>query len=45
MIMTWGNTVMITAYKEGIPGNGKPFSEGSIIVKLCWTIIRARYIP
>jgi hypothetical protein len=29
-----GNPVMINAYKEGIPGNGKPFPEGSIIVKI-----------
>lgn len=31
------NPVMIKAYKEGIPGNGKPFPEGSIIVKISWT--------
>ncbi len=29
-----GNPVMINAYKEGIPGNGKPFPEGSMIVKI-----------
>lgn len=28
-----GNPVMINAYKEGIPGDGKPFSEGSIDCK------------
>jgi hypothetical protein len=27
---------MITAYKAGVPGNGKPFPEGSMIVKLQW---------
>ena len=32
-----GNPVMINAYKEGIPGNGKPFPEGSIIVKIEWS--------
>lgn len=32
-----GNTVMINAYKEGIPGNGKPFPDGSIIVKIGWS--------
>lgn len=31
-----GNPIMINAYKEGIPGNGKPFPEGSIIVKIGW---------
>src|SRR5215472_388835 len=28
--------VMIKAYREGIPGNGKPFPDGSKIVKLEW---------
>ena len=32
-----GNTVMIDVYKEGIPGNGKPFPEGSKIVKVEWS--------
>ena len=32
-----GNPVMINAYKEGIPGNGKPFPEGSMIVKIEWS--------
>jgi hypothetical protein len=27
---------MITAYKAGVPGNGQPFPEGSMIVKLQW---------
>jgi Cytochrome P460 len=30
------NPVMLTAYQEGVPGNGKPFPEGSKIVKLEW---------
>jgi Cytochrome P460 len=30
------NPVMIKAYKEGIPGNGKPFPDGSMIVKVEW---------
>lgn len=30
------NPIMIKAYKEGVPGNGKPFPEGSKIVKLQW---------
>jgi hypothetical protein len=32
-----GNTTMINAYKEGIPGNGKPFPDGCIIVKIGWS--------
>ena len=30
------NPVMIRAYKDGIPGNGKPFPDGSMIVKIEW---------
>jgi Cytochrome P460 len=30
------NPMMIKAYKDGIPGNGKPFPDGSKIVKLQW---------
>ncbi len=30
------NPAMIKAYKSGIPGNGQPFPEGSMIVKLQW---------
>ena len=31
------NPVMIKAYQEGVPGNGKPFPDGSKIVKVEWT--------
>jgi Cytochrome P460 len=31
------NPTMIAAYKAGIPLNGKPFPEGSTIVKIEWT--------
>jgi len=31
------NPVMIDAFREGIPGNGKPFPEGSMIVKIEWS--------
>jgi hypothetical protein len=31
------NPTMIDAYKEGIPGNGKPFPDGSKIVKIEWS--------
>jgi hypothetical protein len=31
------NPVMIKAYKEGVPGNGKPFPDGSKIAKIEWT--------
>src|SRR3954452_24010048 len=31
------NPAMIAAYKAGVPGNGRPFPEGSMIVKLQWS--------
>jgi len=31
-----GNPTIIAAFKSGIPGNGKPFPEGSKIAKLQW---------
>ena len=31
-----GNPMMIKSYKAGIPGNGQPFPDGSMIVKLQW---------
>ncbi len=31
------NPAMIRAFKDGIPGNGQPFPEGSKIVKLQWS--------
>ena len=30
------NPTMIKAYKGGVPGNGQPFPEGSMIAKLQW---------
>jgi hypothetical protein len=30
------NPTMIKAYKAGVPGNGQPFPDGSMIVKLQW---------
>jgi hypothetical protein len=32
-----GNPAMIDAYKEGVPGNGKPFPDGSKMAKIHWT--------
>jgi len=31
-----GNPTIIAAFKSGIPGNGKPFPEGSEIAKIQW---------
>src|SRR5262245_14145524 len=31
-----GNPVMIDSYKEGVPGNGKPFPDGAKMAKIHW---------
>jgi len=31
------NPVMIDAYRAGVPGNGKPFPDGSMMAKIHWT--------
>jgi hypothetical protein len=40
-----GNPAMIKAYKEGIPGNGKPFPDGAIIVKIGWSERKSPVFP
>jgi hypothetical protein len=39
------NPAMIKAYKEGIPGNGKPFPDGSKIVKIEWAAKKSAESP
>jgi cytochrome P460 len=39
------NPTMIKAYKAGVPGNGQPFPEGSMIVKLQWTPKKSTEAP
>jgi hypothetical protein len=31
-----GNSIMIDAYKQGVPGNGKPFPDGARMAKIHW---------
>ncbi|MEO8005351.1 MAG: cytochrome P460 family protein [Betaproteobacteria bacterium] len=40
-----GNPVMIAAFKAGIPDNGKPFPEGSKMVKIHWNPKKSTYFP
>jgi hypothetical protein len=40
-----GNPVAISAYKAGIPGNGKPFPEGSKMAKVHWDPQRSEAEP
>ncbi|WP_018262257.1 cytochrome P460 family protein [Methylobacterium sp. WSM2598] len=39
------NPVMIDAYRTGIPGNGKPFPDGSKMAKVHWNPARQQYFP
>ena len=39
------NPTMIKAYKAGIPGNGQPFPDGSMIVKLQWAQKKSTEAP
>ena len=39
------NTAMINAYRQGTPGNGKTFPEGSKIVKIEWTAKKSAESP
>ena len=40
-----GNPAMIGAYKEGVPGNGKPFPDGARMAKVHWTPIKQETYP
>ncbi|MDR3467701.1 MAG: cytochrome P460 family protein [Xanthobacteraceae bacterium] len=31
-----GNAAMIDAFREGVPGNGKPFPDGAMMAKVHW---------
>ncbi len=39
------NPLMIDAYKAGIPGNGKPFPDGSKIAKIHWNAVKSADAP
>jgi hypothetical protein len=39
------NSTMIKAYKAGVPGNGKPFPDGSKIAKLQWSFKKSTEAP
>ncbi len=40
-----GNPIMIKAFKAGIPLNGQPFPDGSMVVKLQWTPKKSTEAP
>ena len=37
MAVILANSVMIDAYRAGVPGNGKPFPDGSRMAKIHWS--------
>jgi hypothetical protein len=39
------NPVMIDAYRAGVPGNGKPFPDGSRMAKIHWTPTKMEAFP
>jgi hypothetical protein len=39
------NPVMIEAYLAGVPGNGKPFPDGSKMAKVHWKPTKNQYFP
>ena len=41
----FANPVMIQAYKAGIPGNGKPFPDGSKMAKIHWNPKKMETFP
>ena len=43
--MIVANPTMIKAYRAGVPGNGQPFPEGSMIVKLQWKLKKSTESP
>ncbi|MGD0568058.1 MAG: cytochrome P460 family protein [Candidatus Sulfotelmatobacter sp.] len=40
-----GNPTMIKAFKAGVPVNGQPFPDGSMIVKLQWKLKKSTEAP
>jgi Cytochrome P460 len=45
MAVIVGNPAMINAYKSGIPGNGKPFPDGSKMAKVHWNPKKLEALP
>src|ERR1041385_6746167 len=39
------NPVMIAAYRAGVPGNGKPFPDGSRMAKIHWSPTKMATFP
>ena len=40
-----GNPTMIEAFRSGVPGNGKPFPDGSKMAKIHWNVKQSAEAP
>src|SRR5262245_40175856 len=45
MAMILGNPTMIDAYRDGIPGNGKPVPDGAKMAKIHWVPKPNEFFP
>jgi hypothetical protein len=45
MAAIMANPAMITAYRAGVPGNGKPFPDGAKMAKVHWTPTKMKTFP
>jgi len=45
MAVILANPVMIEAYLNGVPGNGKPFPDGAKMAKIHWTPKKMKTFP
>jgi len=45
MAVILANPVMIDAYRAGVPGNGKPFPDGSKMAKVHWNLKQMETFP
>jgi len=45
MAVIVANPVMIKAYQSGVPGNGKPFPDGSKMAKIHWNPKKLEALP
>jgi cytochrome c553 len=45
MALIVANPVMIKAYRAGVPGNGKPFPDGSRMAKIHWNLKKMETFP
>jgi hypothetical protein len=45
LVAILGNPEMIAAYKDGAPGNGKPFPDGAKMAKIHWNMKQSTEAP